>query len=120
MGKLLERYTKPTKTVELQLPLSGDKLTFKRPTVGEIKKLTEFSSTLEGDSSADIKIGAKVLKNLCIELAEESERTIQQDLTELEAPDRAAILPFYFELLGIDRNEIWKSISSNLETTDKN
>ena len=40
MGKLLERYTKPTKTVELQLPLSGDKLTFKRPTVGEIKKLT--------------------------------------------------------------------------------
>ena len=120
MGKLLEKYTKPAKTVELVLPLSGDTLTLKRPSVGEIKQLTEFSSTLEGDPNADVKIGAKVLKTLCLELAEESENIIQKDLTEFEAPDRAAILPFYFELLGIDRDEIWKTISSNIETTTKN
>ena len=91
MGKLLEKYTKPETTVELQLPLSGDKLKFTRPSIGEI---TEF--------------------------ADESEKTLQDDLASLEAPDRAAILPFYFEMLGINREEIWKSISQNLETTTKN
>ena len=120
MGKLLEKYTKPAKTVELVLPLSGDALTLKRPSVGEIKQLTEFSSTLEGDPNADVRICAKVLKTLCAEFADESEKTLQDDLASLEAPDRAAILPFYFEMLGINREEIWKSISQNLETTTKN
>ena len=45
---------------------------------------------------------------------------VRADLKLMEAPDRAAILPFYFEMLGIDRNEIWKSISENLDTTTKN
>ena len=57
---------------------------------------------------------------LCLEFAEESEKELQEDLASLEAPDRAAILPFYFELLGINRDEIWKTISQNLETTTKN
>jgi hypothetical protein len=57
---------------------------------------------------------------LCLEFAEESEKALQEDLASLEAPDRAAILPFYFELLGINRDEIWKTISQNLETTTKN
>ena len=57
---------------------------------------------------------------LCLEFAEESEKALADDLTMMEAPDRAAILPFYFEMLGIDRNEIWKSISENLDTTTKN
>ena len=120
MGKLLERYTKPDTTVELVLPLSGDTLKFKRPSIGEIKQLQDFSSTLEGDSDADVKICAKVLKTLCSEFAEESEKTLKDDLVSFEAPDRAAILPFYFEMLGINRDEIWKSISQNLETTTKN
>ena len=120
MGKLLEKYTKPDTTVELQLPLSGDKLKFKRPSIGEIKQLQDFSATLEGAADADVRICAKVLKMLCLEFAEESEKALQDDLTMMEAPDRAAILPFYFEMLGIDRSEIWKSISENLETTTKN
>jgi hypothetical protein len=120
MGKLLQKYTKPDTTVELVLPLSGDTLKFKRPSIGEIKQLQDFSSTLEGDPNADVRICAKVLKTLCAEFADESEKTLQDDLASLEAPDRAAILPFYFEMLGINREEIWKSISQNLETTTKN
>ena len=120
MGKLLEKYTKPDTTVELQLPLSGDVLKFKRPSIGEIKQLTEFSTSLEGNPDADVRICAKVLKMLCLEFAEESEKELQEDLASLEAPDRAAILPFYFELLGINRDGIWKTISQNLETTTKN
>ena len=65
MGKLLQKYTKPDTTVELVLPLSGDTLKFKRPSIGEIKQLQDFSSTLEGDPSADVRICAKVLKTLC-------------------------------------------------------
>lgn len=120
MGKLLEKYTKPETTLELTFPLSKDTLTFKRPSIGEIKLLQEFSSTLQGDDDADIKICAKVLKVLCAEMAEESETDLRTDLKTLEAPDRASILPFYFEMLGINREEIWKTISENLETTTKN
>ena len=120
MGKLLEKYTKPETTLEFTFPLSKDTLTFKRPSIGEIKLLQDFSSTLQGDDDADVKICAKVLKILCAEMSEESEKDLRDDLVTLEAPDRAAILPFYFEMLGIDRNEIWKSISENLETTTKN
>ena len=120
MGKLLEKYTKPDTTVELQLPLSGDKLKFKRPSIGEIKQLQDFSATLEGAADADVRICAKILKTLCADFVEESETELRKDLETLEAPDRAAILPFYFEMLGIDRNEIWKSISENLEKTTKN
>jgi hypothetical protein len=120
MGKLLEKYTKPDTTVELQLPLSGDTFKFKRPSIGEIKQLTDYSSTLEGETDADIRICAKVLKLLCPEMAGESENDLRKDLTELEAPDRAAILPFYFNMLGIDRDELYKTISQSLETTTKN
>ena len=45
MGKLLEKYTKPETTLEFTFPLSGDSLTFKRPSIGEIKLLQDFSST---------------------------------------------------------------------------
>ena len=120
MGKLLEKYTKPETTVKFTFPLSKDTLTFKRPSIGEIKSLQEFSTGLIDDSKADAKVSAKILKLLCSELAEESEKSLQDDVTELEAPDRAAILPFYFELLGIDKDDVWKSVSANLGTTTKN
>lgn len=120
MGKLLDKYTKPESTVKFQFPLSRDKLTFKRPSIGEIKSLQEFSAGLKDDDKADAKISAKILKLLCVDVAQESEKSLQDDITELEAPDRAAILPFYFELLGLDKDTVWKSVSENLDTTTKN
>ena len=52
-------------------------------------------------------------------LKDESEKNIGDDLKELEAPDKAAILPFYFHLLGIERDELRKVVSENLSTTTK-
>jgi len=119
MGKLLDKYTKPETTVKFTFPLSKDTMTFKRPTIGEIKNLQEFSTGLTDDTKADAKIAAKILKLLCLDLKQESEKTLQDDVTELEAPDRAAILPFYFELLGLNKDDVWKSVSENLDTTTK-
>jgi hypothetical protein len=53
-------------------------------------------------------------------LKDESEKAIGDDLRELEAPDKAAILPFYFELLGIERDELRRAVSESLSTTTKN
>ena len=120
MGKLLEKYTRPEKTVEFEFPLSGDKLKFSRPSVGQIKTLQEFSATLEGDENGDAKMGAKLIKMLSPDFKEESENDIRKDIGELEAPDRGAILPFYFELLGITKEDVWESVSRNLQKTTKN
>jgi len=120
MGKLLDKYTQPAKNVEFKFPLSGDKLTFVRPSQSETKALGEFSSTMDTeDDEADIKMSAKLLKMLVPDFAKESEKDIRDDLKELEAPDRAAILPFYFELLGIERDELRRVVSENLSTTTK-
>ena len=119
MGKLLDKYTKPAKEVEFKFPLSEDKLTFVRPSQSETKALAEFSSSLIDDENADIKMSAKVLKMLVPVLKEESEKDIAKDLMELEAPDKAAILPFYFELLGIERDELRRVVSENLSMTTK-
>ena len=115
MGKLLTKYTRPEKTVEFKFPLSGDTLKFNRPSVGHIKTLQEFSSTLEGDENGDAKMGAKLIKMLSPDFKEESENDIRKDIGELEAPDRGAILPFYFELLGITKEDVWESVSRNLQ-----
>ena len=120
MGKLLDKYTQPAKEVEFIFPLSEDKLTFVRPSQSETKALAEFSSSLIDDDNADIKMSAKVLKMLVPVLKEESEKSIGEDLAELEAPDKAAILPFYFELLGIERDELRRAVSESLSTTTKN
>ena len=120
MGKLLDKYTQPAKEVEFIFPLSEDKLTFVRPSQSETKALAEFSSSLIDDENADIKMSAKVLKMLVPVLKEESEKSIGEDLAELEAPDKAAILPFYFELLGIERDELRRAVSESLSTTTKN
>ena len=120
MGKLLEKYTQPAKMVELKLPLSEDKLNFHRPSVGETKVLSEFSQGLEGDAKADIKLAAKILKVLCDEFKEESETELRKDLEGMEAPDRAAMVPFYFKLIGIDRDELFEKALSNLSKTTKN
>ena len=120
MGKLLDKYTQPAKEVEFKFPLSEDKLTFVRPSQSETKALAEFSSSLIDDENADIKMSAKVLKMLVPVLKEESEKSIGEDLAELEAPDKAAILPFYFELLGIERDELRRAVSESLSTTTKN
>ena len=120
MGKLLEKYTQPAKEVEFTFPLSEDKLMFARPSQSETKALAEYSSSLIDDDNADIKMSAKVLKMLVPILKDESENDIAKDLAELEAPDKAAILPFYFELLGIERDELRKAVSESLSTTTKN
>ena len=120
MGKLLDKYTQPAKEVEFKFPLSEDKLTFIRPSQSEARALAEFSSALDTeDIYADIKLSAKILKMLVPLLKGESEKDIVDDLKELEAPDKAAILPFYFELLGIERDELRKVVSENLSTTTK-
>jgi len=120
MGKLLEKYTQPAKEVEFKFPLSEDKLMFVRPSQSETKALADFSSSLTDDENADIKMSAKVLKMLVPVLKDESENDIGDDLKELEAPDKAAILPFYFELLGIERDELRRAVSESLSTTTKN
>ena len=120
MGKLLEKYTQPEKMVELKLPLSEDKLSFHRPSVGETKVLSELSQGLEGDAKAAIKLAAKILKVLCDEFKEESETELRKDLEGMEAPDRAAMVPFYFKLIGIDRDELFEKALSNLSKTTKN
>jgi len=120
MGKLLEKYTQPAKEVEFKFPLSEDKLMFVRPSQSETKALADFSSSLLDDENADIKMSAKVLKMLVPVLKDESEKAIGDDLRELEAPDKAAILPFYFELLGIERDELRRAVSESLSTTTKN
>ena len=120
MGKLLDKYTQPAKEVEFKFPLSEDKLTFIRPSQSEARALAEFSSALDTeDIYADIKLSAKILKMLVPLLKDESEKDIAEDLKELEAPDKAAILPFYFHLLGIERDELRKVVSENLSTTTK-
>ena len=120
MGKLLDKYTQPAKEVEFKFPLSEDTLTFIRPSQSEARALAEFSSALDTeDIYADIKLSAKILKMLVPILKEESEKNIGEDLKELEAPDKAAILPFYFELLGIERDELRKVVSENLSMTTK-
>ena len=120
MGKLLDKYTQPAKEVEFKFPLSEDKLTFVRPTQSETRALAEFSSALDTeDIYADIKLSAKILKMLVPLLKDESEKNLADDLKELEAPDKAAILPFYFHLLGIERDELRKVVSENLSTTTK-
>ena len=119
MGKLLEKYTQPAKEVEFEFPLSGDKLTFMRPSQSETRALGEYSSALSDDELADVKMGAKILKMLVPEFKDESETLIRKDLESLEAPDRGAILPFYFKLMGIDRNELRDIVSENLSKTTK-
>jgi len=120
MGKLLDKYTQPAKEVEFKFPLSDDKLMFIRPSQSEAKVLAEFSSALnEEDDEADIKLAAKILKMLVPEFVEESEKDIKDDLELLEAPDKGAILPFYFKLLGIDRDELRDIVSENLSKTTK-
>ena len=120
MGILLDKYTQPEKMVELTLPLSKDKMKFHRPSVGETKTLSEFSQGLEKDAKADIKVAAKVLKMLCDELKEESETELRKDLETMEAPDRSAIVPFYFKMIGIDRDELLEKALANLSKTTKN
>tara|TARA_Y100000310_G_scaffold305951_1_gene346669 strand:- start:2517 stop:2879 length:363 start_codon:yes stop_codon:yes gene_type:complete len=119
MGKLLDKYTQPKKTVEFKFPLSGDTLNFHRPTVGEMRSVAEFTQSLEGVTDADVKISAKVLKTLCNELSEESETMISKDIEKLEAPDRGAIIPFYMELLGMDRDQLLRAGMENLAQTTK-
>mgnify|MGYP005816192753 CR=1 FL=1 len=118
MGKLLEKYTKPEQVVEFKFPLSNDKLRFRRPTLGDIQVITEFGQTV-GDKD-DMAMLAKMLKVLCLDFAEESETLLKKDLEQLEAPDRGALLPFYFELLGINRDELMEQVNRNLTTTTKN
>jgi|3_EtaG_2_1085321.scaffolds.fasta_scaffold45905_1 hypothetical protein len=120
MGILLDKYTQPEKMVELTLPLSKDKIKFHRPSVGETKTLSEYSQGLESDDKADVKIAAKVLKILSDEFAGESETELRKDLAAMEAPDRAAIVPFYFKLIGIDRDELLDKAIANLTKTTKN
>ena len=120
MGKLLEKYTQPAKEVEFTFPLSEDKLMFARPSQSEARALAEYSASLNNyDIYADIKMAAKILKMLVPELKEESEKDIADDLKELETPDKAAILPFYFTLLGIEKEELRQVVSENLSTTTK-
>jgi len=119
MGKLLDKYTQPKKTVEFEFPLSGDSLKFHRPTVGEMRTIAEYTQTLEGTNDADIRISAKILKMLCDELSEESENLMAKDIEILEAPDRGAIIPFYMELLGMDREALLKAGMENLSQTTK-
>ena len=118
MGKLLEKYTQPDSTVEFTFPLAGDTLKFRRPSLGDIKSLQEYGTTMEGEDNTGML--AKVLKTLCVDLAEESENRLKKDLEVLEAPDRGAILPFYFELLGINRDELMDQVNRNLSQTTKN
>ena len=120
MGKLLDKYTQPDKTVEFNFPLSNDKLNFRRPSVGDIKNLQTFISAMDGDEDTDLKMSAKILKTLCPALSEESEAGLKKDILELEAPDRAAIVPFYFELLGITEDDILDQVNRNLSTTTRN
>ena len=120
IGKLLEKYTQPAKEVEFTFPLSEDKLMFARPSQSEARALAEYSASLNNnDIYADIKMAAKILKMLVPELKEESEKDIADDLKELETPDKAAILPFYFTLLGIEKEELRQVVSENLSTTTK-
>ena len=62
---------------------------------------------------------AKILKMLVPELSEESETSLRKDLDTLEAPDRAAVMPFYFELLGIERDELRDAVSRSLSKTTR-
>ena len=120
MGKLLDKYTQPAKEVEFKFPLSEDTLTFVRPSQSEARALADFSSALDSnDTDADSKVAAKILKMLVPILKDESEKDIKDDIKKLEAPDKASILPFYFELLGIEREELRKVVSQNLSTTTK-
>jgi hypothetical protein len=120
MGKLLEKYTQPAKEVEFKFPLSEDKLMFVRPSQSEARAIAEFSSSLVNDDIyADIKMSAKIMKMLVPEFADESEKSIADDLKELETPDKAAILPFYFKLLGIEKEELRQVVTENLSTTTK-
>ena len=118
MGKLLEKYTQPEQTVEFKFPLSGDTLKFRRPSIGDIKNLQEYGATIKEDDN--VSLIAKMLKTLCLDFKEESENRLKKDLEVLEAPDRGAILPFYFELLGINRDELMDQVNRNLSTTTKN
>ena len=119
MGKLLEKYTQPEQTVEFEFPLSGDKLQFRRPTLGDIQLLQEYGTTLNEETD-NTSMLAKMLKTLCLDFAEESEQRLRKDLEVLEAPDRGAILPFYFELLGINKDELMEQVNRNLSQTTKN
>ena len=119
MGKLIDKYTQPEQMVEFEFPLSGDTLKFRRPSVGDIKTLQEFGSTIT-DPNDNVSLIAKILKTLCIDFANESENALKKDLEVLEAPDRGAILPFYFELLGINRDELMEQVNRNLSQTTKN
>ena len=119
MGKLLDKYTQPEQTVEFEFPLSGDKLQFRRPTLGDIQLLQEFGASLDEDAENTAML-AKLLKTLCIEFANETEQHLRKDLESLEAPDRGALLPFYFELLGINRTELMEQVNRNLSQTTKN
>ena len=120
MGKLLEKYTQPAKEVEFEFPLSGDKLTFIRPSQSEARALADFSTGLGSDDlHSERKMAGKILKLLVPEFAEESEKDIKDDLELLEAPDKGAILPFYFKLLGIERDELRNIVSENLSKTTK-
>jgi len=120
MGKLLDKYTQPAKEVEFKFPLSEDTLTFVRPSQSEARAMAEFSSALDSDDmQADTKMAAKILKMLVPILKDESEKDIRDDIKKLETPDKASILPFYFELLGIERDELRKVVSQNLSTTTK-
>ena len=117
MGKLLEKYTQPEQMVEFNFPLSNDTLKFRRPTTGDIQVIQEFGQEV-GDEEG-LAMLAKMLKILCIDFKDESENELKKDLDKLEAPDRGALLPFYFELLGINREELMEQVNRNLTTTTK-
>jgi hypothetical protein len=44
---------------------------------------------------------------------------ISKDIEKLEAPDRGAIIPFYMELLGMDRDQLLRAGMENLAQTTK-
>ena len=119
MGKLLKKYTAPAKDVKFKFPLSGDSLSFRRPATSEVRALADFSATLDDDDLADTKMAAKILKMLVPEFSEESEASLRKDLDDLEVPDRASILPFYFKLLGIERDELQDAMSRSLSKTTR-
>ena len=119
MGKLIEKYTQPKKTVELKFPLSGDTLTLHRPSAGEMRALAEYTQGLEGATDAESKISSKILKMLCDELSEESQTELAKDIEKFEAPDRGAVLPFYMELIGLDRDQLIRAGMENLDRTTK-
>ena len=114
MGKLGEYYTKVDSQVELKLPLSEDVMTWHRPSEEEIRAVIKYGNSmdLEEDDSG-IKMSAFILKLLCDKpaLADENQAVIEADLRKMEAPDRNEVLPFFNEMLGVNREEVSRMVS---------